>query len=594
MKKTINQILKIISPKEKRKLFPLMVLVLLMALLEAIGLASVMPFLTVVTNPNLIETNAALNYFFNLSNSFGVKNQHGFTILLGFLCFAFIVISLVFKSAIIYLQTFFYSKCQHSVAKKILEGYLNQPYSWYLNQHSGELGKNILSDVHSVIMRGLASVISLGTQIIVCFVLLILLLLVDFKIAFIGGFLLSTIFLIIFISLKNFTKKLGQERFEANELLYVTLVEIFRAFKQIKITNNENIFLGQFEKPSQTLVLNTTLKDFIGKAPRFIAEIVIFSGLILALIYLIRLEVSLIFLLPKLSIFLLVIYRLVPAVQAIFQALSQLNYVGPTVSNMLKELNSFNNGKKINHKNNFSFNKEISLNHLYYKYPGSHDEVLNDIDIRIDVNTVIGLIGNTGSGKTTVIDIILGLLEPTKGQLKVDNKLIDKNNVRIWQKNIGYVPQEIHLLDTSIESNIAFGVDPKNINKQKVEEVSKIANIHEFIINKLPLKYDTRVGQDGIKISGGQKQRIGLARALYNNPSLLVLDEATNALDNLTEELIIENILKLKEKMTIIMIAHRLTTLKKCNKIFLIEKGKIKSQGKYEELIMKNCNFQPT
>ena len=591
--KTISQILEIISLKDRKKLFFLLLMVIIMALLEAIGIASIMPFITVVANPNLIETNSALNYLFNFTDSVGVKNQKDFTILLGFLCFALIIISIVFKSAVIYLQTFFYSKCQHSVAKKILEGYLNQPYAWYLNQHSGELGKNILSDVHSVIMRGLASVINLGTQIIVSLGLLILLLLVDFKITIIGGFLLIIIFFIIYISFKNFIKKLGRERFEANELLYVTLVEIFRAFKEIKITGNEKIFLGHYDKPSQTLILNTALKDFIGRAPRFIVEIIIFGGLLLALIYLIKLEVTLISLLPKLSIFLLVVYRLVPAAQTIFYALSQLNYVGPTVSNMHEELNSFNNSKSINIKNNFSFNKEISLSHLYYKYPGSHDEVLNDINIKIDVNTAIGLIGTTGSGKTTVIDIILGLLEPTKGQLKVDDRLIDKNNVKIWQKNIGYVPQEIHLLDTSIERNVAFGVDPKNINKQKVEEVCKIANLHEFIVNKLPLKYDTKVGQDGIKISGGQKQRIGLARALYNNPSLLVLDEATNALDNFTEDLIIENILKLKKTKTIIMIAHRLSTLKKCNKIFLIEKGKIKNQGNYEELITTNSNYQP-
>ena len=204
----------------------------------------------------------------------------------------------------------------------------------------------------------------------------------------------------------------------------------------------------------------------------------------------------------------------------------------------------------------------------------------------------MGLVGPTGSGKTTTVDIILGLLESQKGTLEVDGKIITQQNSRSWQRSIGYVPQQIFLADDTVAANIAFGLELKDINQEAVEEVAKIANLHNFVMEELPKQYQTTIGERGVRLSGGQRQRIGIARALYHRPKVLVLDEATSALDNQTEQAVMDAINNLAKHITIILIAHRLSTVKKCNQIFLLEKGEIKNQGTFEELINTNENFR--
>ena len=236
--------------------------------------------------------------------------------------------------------------------------------------------------------------------------------------------------------------------------------------------------------------------------------------------------------------------------------------------------------------------KVISLKNIFYSYPSSQITTLKDINLSIPAYSTVGIVGPTGSGKTTTVDIILGLLEPKKGKLEVDGKVIDKDNLKAWQSSIGYVPQQIYLADDTVTANIALGRDPKYIDQNAVERAAKIANVHEFIINELPLKYETTVGERGIRLSGGQRQRIGIARALYHNPQLLILDEATNALDNLTEQAVMDAVNNLGNEITIILITHRLSTVKKCDNIFLLEKGELKQQGTFEKLIQLSDNFR--
>ena len=236
-------------------------------------------------------------------------------------------------------------------------------------------------------------------------------------------------------------------------------------------------------------------------------------------------------------------------------------------------------------------NKEISLKNIYYNYPNSQRSALENINLIIPAKSKIGLVGATGCGKTTTVDIILGLLEPSRGTLEVDGKIIFDQNVGSWQKSIGYVPQNIFLSDDTVAANIAFGVDSTDINNVAIEKASKIANLHKFVIEELSEKYQTVIGERGVRLSGGQRQRIGIARALYHNPQVLILDEATSALDSQTEIAVMDALDNLDKNMTVVMISHRLTTMKKCDKIFLLEGGKIKNQGIFEELINIDENF---
>ena len=277
-----------------------------------------------------------------------------------------------------------------------------------------------------------------------------------------------------------------------------------------------------------------------------------------------------------------------PALQQIYSSITLLTFVTPTVDKIYYELQNLKSSKINEKKEILFFNESITLKDIYYDYPNSSRTALKDINLNIPAKSIVGFMGATGSGKTTIIDIILGLLEPRKGTLKVDGTIIKEQNSRSWQASIGYVPQNIFLIDDSIAANIAFGKDIKDINQDEVEKVSKIANLHDFIISDLPKKYQTIVGEQGVRLSGGQRQRIGIARALYNQPKVLILDEATSALDNKTEEKVMDAITRLSKNITIVLIAHRLTTLKNCDIIYNLEKGQVVESGTYDELINKN------
>jgi ABC-type multidrug transport system fused ATPase/permease subunit len=296
--------------------------------------------------------------------------------------------------------------------------------------------------------------------------------------------------------------------------------------------------------------------------------------------------------LPILSLYVFAGYRLMPAMQQIYYSSTQLTFVIPAIDKLTSDIKNLK-PLNINHdKGVVSLNKEIILKNIFYEYPNASRTTLKNINLSISSKSIVGFVGETGSGKTTAVDIILGLLEPQKGTLEIDGKVITKKNSRSWQRSIGYVPQHIYLSDDTIAANIAFGVHSQDINMVAVEKAAKIANLHNFLVDELPKKYETIIGARGIRLSGGQRQRIGIARALYHNPSVLILDEATSALDSQTEKMVMDSINKISEDVTIIIIAHRLTTIKKCDKIFLLEKGLIKNEGTFEELMNINENFR--
>ena len=288
---------------------------------------------------------------------------------------------------------------------------------------------------------------------------------------------------------------------------------------------------------------------------------------------------------PIFSLYVFAGYRLMPALQQIYASFTNLTFVGPALEKLYKDLKNLKSLNLNQDQKALTFNNTIALKNIHYNYPNSTRKALKDITLNIPAKSTIGLVGTTGSGKTTTVDIILGLLEAQKGTLEVDGKIITLENSRSWQRSIGYVPQHIYLADDSVAANIAFGVKPENISEKAVTKASIIANLHNFVIEELPKKYQTKVGERGVRLSGGQRQRIGIARALYHNPKILILDEATSALDNQTEEAVMDAINNLNKDITIILIAHRLNTVKNCDIIFKLDKGQVIEQGTFDELI---------
>ena len=481
---------------------------------------------------------------------------------------------------------------EYSISKRLVEGYLHQPYSWFLSRHSADLGKTILSEVGHVIGLGVNPLLELIAKSMVTIALITLLVLTDPKLALIVGFSIGGTYGLIFFFTRSYLNKIGNIRLKNNNLRFKAVSEAFGAVKEIKVGALEKIYVKRYSDSAVTYAQNQASASVIGLLPRFILEAIAFGGILLVILYLIAKTGTFNDALPILSLYVYAGYRLMPALQQIYASSSQLTFAGASIDKLYSDVKSLNSYKSIQKEGALFLNKKITLKIIYYSYPNTSRVALKNLNISVLANTTVGLVGATGSGKTTTVDIILGLLIAQKGTLEVDDKIISKQKIRAWQKSIGYVPQSIYLSDDTIAANIAFGIDSKDMNLKAIKRASKIANLDKFVMKELPKKYQTIIGERGVRLSGGQRQRIGIARALYHNPKILILDEATSALDNQTEKAVMDAVNNLNKSITIILIAHRLSTVKKCDKIFVLENGKIKNQGTFKELIKINKDFR--
>jgi|TARA_A100001234_G_scaffold174903_1_gene156494 ABC-type multidrug transport system fused ATPase/permease subunit len=581
----IKKLLYLFSGDELKRALLLLIMTLIMAIIDMIGVASILPFIAVLTNSEIIETNKFLNLIYNYSNIFGIETEQQFLFFLGICVFLILIVSISFKALTSYAQVRFTIMREYSLAKRLVEGYLHQPYTWFLNRHSASLSKNILTEASRVINKGLSPIINLITQIIVTLSLIILLSIVNLKITLIITATLGISYILIYTLNKNLLKRIGEKIFRANEKRFTSLTEAFGATKEIKVSGLEQVYLKKFTVPAKSLAMSNALETILNQLPRYILEIIAFGGMILFVLFLMSQSSDITHIIPLLALYAFAGYRLMPSLQLIYSSFSQLQVVGPPLESIYNDLKKLEPKIKSEDKNVLKLKDNLSLNNVYFNYPNSKTISINDLSLIIPAFNTVGIVGSTGSGKTTTVDIILNLLEAQQGTLKVDGQIINKLNQRAWQRSIGYVPQQIFLIDDTIAANIAFGVEIENIDQKAVERAARIAKLEEFIINELPSKYKTKIGERGVRLSGGQKQRLGIARALYHNPQLLIFDEATSALDNLTEQAVMESINSLRNEITIIMIAHRLSTVKQCDKIFYLEKGRIKAQGTFKELI---------
>lgn len=589
----ITKILDLLSYQERKRAGVLVGLILLMAVLDMLGVASILPFIAVLANPQIIETNSFLNKAYELTSLIGVTSSEEFLLFLGIAVFLLLVISLAFKALTTYAQIRFVLMRECSIGKRLIEGYLHQPYGWFLNRHSADLGKTILSEVGAVVGSGMLPLMILLAQGSVAVALLVLLLIVDPLLAMTVGLVLGAFYFGIFALMSGLLGRLGHIRVKANQERFNAISEAFGAVKEVKVGGLERVFIDRFSISAMTYARTQATSQVISQLPRFFLEAVAFGGLLLVILYLLAQSQSFSEALPIIALYAFAGYRLMPALQQIYSAFTQLRFAGPSLQVLHKDLTSLNiSEKSISQIYPFHVERDIKLNNISYSYPKSEREVLKNIDLIIQAKSTVGFVGSTGSGKTTTIDIILGLLQPQSGAILVDGNVINESNLRSWQKVIGYVPQQIYLADTTIAENIAFGVESKKIDIDAVQRAAKIANLHDFINNELTDGYQTKVGERGVRLSGGQRQRIGIARALYHDPQILIFDEATSALDNLTEQLVMEAVKKLEHQITIIIIAHRLSTVRDCDQIFLLDHGTLEGFGRYEELVKSNEKFQ--
>jgi len=421
--------------------------------------------------------------------------------------------------------------------------------------------------------------------------LLTLLILIDPQLALIVGLTLATVYTLIFKATRGILSRVGVDRLKANQERFTAVSEAFGASKEVKFGGLEQTFINRFSKHARAYASRQATAQVIGQLPRFALEAITFGGMLLLVLYLMAQSGSFDSALPVIALYAFAGYRLMPALQQIYSAVTAMRFVGPALDSLHVDLMSLKYQLPGPGQDSMALKETITLNQIQYSYPSAPQPALKNISLTIPARSTVGLVGTTGSGKTTTVDLILGLLDVQEGTLAVDGQVITEHNKRAWQRSIGYVPQQIYLADDTVAANIAFGIQAKDIDQAAVERAAKIANLHDFVVNELPQQYQTTVGERGVRLSGGQRQRIGIARALYHTPQVLILDEATSALDNLTEQAVMEAVHNIGHEITIILIAHRLSTVKACDTIFLLEKGLLKGQGTFEQLIRTNERF---
>lgn len=584
----------LLTQRERKLAVALTFSTLVAAIVDAVGVASILPFTAVLSNPEVIHTNAILNEAFIRSGYLGVHTEKDFLFVLGLLVFSMLVFSLFVKALVVYAQTRFLAYREYSIGKRLFQNWIRQPYSWFLEQHSADLGKDILSEVSVVVGNGMTALIVLISQAFLTITIVLMLLIIEFEVALTAGATLGGFYVLVFVITTKWLKQLRSMRLAANSKRFLTVSEAFGAAKQVKVSGTEQLYTKRFSSAAKDFAHAQGTARLIGQMPRFTLEMIAFGGILILLLHLLATNENFVQILPMISLYIFAGYRLMPAVQQIYQSTTQLRFVAPAAESLLKKLRE----SESNDLNETSLShipirltKAISLTKLTYRYPKDVKPVLKDLDITISAGSNIGIVGATGSGKTTLVDLILGLLEPTKGELRVDDLPISSSNVRHWQQTIGYVPQAIFIVDDSVTANIAFGIDKNDVDEKRVQEVARVVGLHDFILNELSDGYATKLGERGVRLSGGQLQRIGIARGLYHKPQVLVLDEATSALDNVTERRIMDAISKLDRDTTVLMVAHRLSTIRHCDQIFLLDNGQVIGHGRYDELLSSNQKF---
>ncbi len=572
-------ILSLIAWQGRKKAIVLLIMIILMAILDTIGIASIMPFVAVLSNPDMIYDNKYLFSGYIFFNNFGLVSSKQYIFILGILVFILVIISIIFRALASFIQTRFSLTLEHTIATQLFRNYISQPFSWFFKKNSADLTKNIISEVNLIILYGVTPVINIFAQGTVTFGIVILLVIADTNLALSIGGILGIIYATTYILIGGPLIRIGKQRFINNEARFRVLNEALSATREVKIFNLKENFINRYSGHAKLIAKYQALGDITGLAPRFVLEALLFGGMLSTVLYLMTKSGNLVDALPVISLYAFAGYRLLPAIQSLYLSFAQIKFSTSSLEMISVDLSSLlpKNSNLLEFSNHkiIKFRNEIILDDISFKYPGTKISSVKNISLKIPFRSSIGFKGVTGSGKTTIIDIITGLLSPDTGTLKVDGQVIDDKNLVEWQNLIGYVPQQIYLSDTSLASNIAFGLEEKNIDLNAVEKAARLAKLHNFVINELPDGYMTLIGENGTRLSGGQRQRIAIARALYRQPKVLIFDEATSSLDSETENAVMEAVQSLRKSITLIQISHRISTLKECDTIYSVENGKI-------------------
>ena len=570
----IKQFRYIFNRKQKAGLLLLLIAIIVGTFLELAGVTAIMPFIDVVMNPETIDRKWYLKIPYE---SLNFQNTTVFIIFVAVVLIAVYILKNVYLCFMYYAQYRFTYDNRRKVATRMLNAYLKQPYSYHRIHPSSELMRNISTDTERM-FDCVLSILQLFTEGCVCVVLVVYLFIMDKSITIGVGAILSLFLLVFYRGFKKYLNHVGNENRKYAARITQWLQQSFGGIKETKILEREDYFLNQFDYNYKKSASYDRKYRFLQVAPRPIMEMVFVAAILAVIIVKLLDGTQSAYFVSTLSVFAIAAFRLMPSMNRITNYMSVLMFTKGSVEKVYHDLQEVERLEKnkpaVTADVSLELKKEIQIRNLSFRYPDASENVLENISFTIPKNRSIAFIGPSGAGKTTLADIILGVLEPTEGQICVDGGDI-QNCMSAWHKNIGYIPQSIYLMDASIRENVAFGIPKDQIDETCLRRALEEAQMKEFV-DSLPEGLDTVIGESGVRLSGGQRQRIGIARALYNDPDVLVLDEATSALDNETEKAVMDAIDRLAGNKTLIIIAHRLTTITNCDVIYEVKDRQIK------------------
>ena len=588
------KMLAILSADDRRQFYWLVVVMLVMGVLEMVGIGSLMPFIAALSNTDVFLENSYSRYFYDL---LGFASKESFVVFLGGAVLALLIARNVFFGLASWLASRFTFMWRHHISEQLLHKYLMQPYAYYLSKNTLELKRMVCTETERVVSRIILPGIQVLTSSIVTLFIMSLLIAIDPYTALLVVTVLGGGYLVLYGLVFRKLNRLSKEADEARRKKFKITGEAFEGVKELKLFGKESVFVDGYSGWSRKNAAMEAMSRVMSQVPKYGIEMLAVSGIMIFTLYMVATQQDLAPWLPILVVYIIAGYRVLPALQKIFSGLTTIVYNLPVLDALYTDYVSLAEDSSSQAPESFNTRETgcietIELRDINFLYPESADHAIHDLSLTIEKNTTVGLVGPTGSGKTTVVDIILGLLTPLSGELSVNGITVSAANTGEWQKHVGYVPQNIFLFDDTVARNVAFGIPDSEIDYLALENALKTANLYDYVNQSLPDGYNTVLGQRGIRLSGGQRQRIGIARALYRNPSVLVLDEATNSLDGITENVVMDAIYRLSHKVTIIMVAHRLNTVKNCDVIHYIADGGLVSSGNYADLSDSCEHFQ--
>ncbi len=576
----------------RRKVLMVVGLMVVTAFFQTAGVASVMPFLAVLADPGLVERNAILNFVYT---QLGFDSVQTYLFFLGIAAFLIFTTGTVLQATSLWVVTRFTQYQQYHLSRRLMADYLRRPYAFFLSRNSGDLAKTVLQETGSAVTGALLPAMQLVGYLLLAVAIVLLLIIANPVLASSVALGVGVSYFVVYMLSSTWLERIGKDRLLANRQRFIASAEAFAGAKEIRLLGRENEYLERYREPSLRYAKHQANAKLLTSLPIYVMEAIAFGGVLLVVLALMVGEGGISDALPLIGLYGLAGKQLIPAVDKIFDAAAEVRFSMPAVDNVLSDLGDREGSRPLpDTKATLDPcvpKHEITVKDLTFRYPGADTQALKKINFSIPARSTVGFVGASGAGKSTLIDLLLGLLDPESGEIRIDDMVLSPESIPSWHATLGYVPQHIFLADQTIAQNIALGVPEDEIDQRAVEQAALLANLHEFVVNELPMGYRTSIGERGVRLSGGQRQRIGIARALYRDPAVLIFDEATSALDNATEQSVMDAIHNLTGQKTIFLVAHRLTTVKDCDLICVFSAGELVEIGTWNELHSKGNHF---